>query len=245
MRTLTINLLFLFAAHFFIVAQDTTLLDFTYYQTSDKSEAEFMKISFMHPENKKFKIEEVYYISGELQSRTWLRNIDNVYMPLFKREFYKNQQLKSDLKYNKKGLNGNIKTFWENGTLRRDDVFKNNELVEGKCFDSEGNPIEYVPYKIKASFKGGSDSLYYYINKNLSYPEESLENFEEGLVTVVFLVDTLGNILETDFVSSGHKLLDDEALRIIKSMPRWQPAVNEGKKVFTRMIIPLTFKIPY
>lgn len=243
MRFLNLLILIFFCSFFY--AQDTTYLDFTFYETVDTTETAYKKIRFTHPQNKKIDIEEVYYSSGELYSRTWIRKRDNRDNLLYKRVFYKNQQLKEDLKYNIKGLHGNIKTYWPNGQLRRSDTFKNNVFEKGECFDRNGNSIDHVPFRQNAKYPGGAEALNTFILQNLQYPQQAYENYDQGIVKVVFLVDTLGNMKDIKCISSGNQLLDEEALRVVSLMPDWIPAANEGEKLVTRMILPISFRIPY
>ncbi|MBO4332107.1 MAG: energy transducer TonB [Paludibacteraceae bacterium] len=100
----------------------------------------------------------------------------------------------------------------------------------------------YVRIEQKPQFEGGQQALLDYINKNLVYPKEAIEQKIEGKVLVSFIVNTDGSISDVEVVKSAGKLLDDEALRLVNEMPKWIPASNKGKKFRTKLTLPFNFK---
>jgi TonB family protein len=96
----------------------------------------------------------------------------------------------------------------------------------------------------KPIFEGGNQILMQYISDNLRYPSLARENELEGRVIIKFYVDINGSIAEPkifkDGVGGG---CGDEALRLVKNMPKWQPALKEDKPVNTYIYLPLDFKL--
>jgi len=92
-------------------------------------------------------------------------------------------------------------------------------------------------------FKGGMAKLYEYLNKNISYPEMAKENGIQGKVFVQFVVWKDGTIRDIKVVKGVHKTLDKEAIRVIKSMPKWKPGKQRGKNVNARFTLPIKFRI--
>lgn len=93
-------------------------------------------------------------------------------------------------------------------------------------------------------YPGGESALSAYIQSTLSYPQLALDYNKEGTVRVSFIVDQNGNV-ESPAVL-GQKLgdgLDEEAIDIVKKMPKWKPGYVKGKTVKTRMALPITFQI--
>jgi len=92
-------------------------------------------------------------------------------------------------------------------------------------------------------FKGGTDALARFLVENIVFPPEAREGNYSGKTYVNFIVDTNGKILEPRVVrSSGHKCLDEEAIKVVKSMPAWIPGSDSAKRVKVSMNMPVTFK---
>jgi TonB family protein len=96
---------------------------------------------------------------------------------------------------------------------------------------------------IDAVFPGGQANMFYFIMNYLNYPEESIELGEEGKVYLSFIVEPDGVISNIKVLRGVSKLVDQEAKRIIKAMPRWIPGVCNGRRVRTKMNIPLNFAL--
>lgn len=94
-----------------------------------------------------------------------------------------------------------------------------------------------------AVFPGGQANMFYFIMNYLNYPEESIEFGEQGKVYLSFIVEPDGIISNIKVLRGVSKLIDQEAKRIIKAMPRWIPGVCNGRRVRTKMNIPLNFAL--
>jgi len=95
----------------------------------------------------------------------------------------------------------------------------------------------------RPEFPGGPDALRKYLRNNINYPSELLEN-EGGRIRVFFVVDEEGNITDSRILRNElPKSAGDEAKRVIANMPRWKPAVKNGKNVKTYFIQPLIFRV--
>jgi len=95
----------------------------------------------------------------------------------------------------------------------------------------------------KATPKEGIQSFYDYISKNINYPINARRNSIEGEVMVGFSVDRNGEITDViakNDIGGGCK---EEAERVIKNSPKWNPAKQRGKTAKTRMTIPIVFKL--
>ena len=84
-----------------------------------------------------------------------------------------------------------------------------------------------------------------WIYKHLKYPKEAQENNIQGGVTVKFDVETDGSIGNVKVVRSVHPLLDEEAVRVIKSMPKFKPIIEDGKPVKEQFTMVVPFKLQY
>ncbi len=92
------------------------------------------------------------------------------------------------------------------------------------------------------SFPGGSQALVDFLRENTKYPEQALKDSIEGRVVVAFVIDTDGSITKPEVVRGVHPLLDAEALRVVKLMPKWEPGSENGTPVRVRYNLPITFK---
>lgn len=113
--------------------------------------------------------------------------------------------------------------------------------VEKQMVD-ENDSIYNVVSK-NAEFPGGNMAASNWISKNMTYPEECQKQGIEGRVVIKFVVNKDGSIVDAEAVKSPHPALAAEALRVVKSMPKWKPAKEGGKVVRSRFNIPIVFKL--
>ena len=98
--------------------------------------------------------------------------------------------------------------------------------------------VEQMP-----QFPGGPAAMMKFIADSLRYPSIACENRIEGRVVVQFVVDCEGNILNPLVVWSVDPLLDREAIRLVKLMPKWIPGRQNGKPVNVIGLVPVIFKL--
>ena len=112
------------------------------------------------------------------------------------------------------------------------------EEDEGPIVEEIFDVVEEMP-----EFPGGAAKLYEYLGKNIKYPEMAKENGIQGKVFVKFTVMSDGKIKNVEVVRGVHKTLDNEALKVVKEMPKWTPGKQRGKAVNCNFTIPIKFKI--
>ena len=104
--------------------------------------------------------------------------------------------------------------------------------------------VPYAAVEAKPTFNGGdADAFVKYVQQNIQYPQNALDNNVEGKVTVNFVVDANGKIRNAKVVNGVDDELNAEALRVVESAPAWTPAKQNGKNVPVTCSIPVTFKI--
>ena len=113
-------------------------------------------------------------------------------------------------------------------------VGKNEAPNEGKVFDL----VEQMP-----QFPGGKEKLNEYLSTHVQYPKEAIEKGIQGCITVAFVVNRDGSISDPKVVRSIDSALDKEALRVINSMPRWNPGKQNGKNVRVNYTVPVYFRL--
>lgn len=92
-------------------------------------------------------------------------------------------------------------------------------------------------------FPGGKDSLTAYIQRELKYPQLAKENGITGTVLVEFVVEKDGRVTNGKVKIPLFPDCDEEALRVVMSMPRWKPAINLGKPVRCFYQVPVSFRL--
>ena len=92
-------------------------------------------------------------------------------------------------------------------------------------------------------FPGGPGALYEFLARNLQYPEKARKNSIQGRVIASFVVEKDGSISNARVVKSVDSQLDAEALRVINSMPKWNPGRQDGEAVRVKYTVPVSFKL--
>jgi protein TonB len=120
----------------------------------------------------------------------------------------------------------------------------NNYLSTGTSFFQNDNDV-YLYVDVAPQFPGGQPALYKFINKNLQYPQKAIERNQQGIVKLYFVVRKDGSVDKIQVIKSAGALLDKEAIRLLKSMPRWKPGYRHGKPVNAQHSLPISFKLVY
>ena len=92
-------------------------------------------------------------------------------------------------------------------------------------------------------FPGGDPALMRYLSTNIHYPTVAAENGVQGRVVVGFVVERDGSITDVNVLRSVDPSLDREAMRVVKSMPRWQPGKQNGSAVRVKYQVPVSFRL--
>ena len=92
-------------------------------------------------------------------------------------------------------------------------------------------------------FPGGEDSLYAYIARNIKYPEAAKKEKIEGRVFVTFIVEKDGQVSSVKLLRDIGGGCGEEAIRVLKSMPKWKPGTQRGKPVRVQFNLPVSFEL--
>ena len=96
---------------------------------------------------------------------------------------------------------------------------------------------------VEAEFIGGAQAMMKFIQQNILYPPTSIEMNEQGKVYLSFVVEPDGSISNVSIERGVSKDIDNEAKRIVRSMPKWSPGEAKGKKSRTRCRLPINFQL--
>jgi protein TonB len=113
-------------------------------------------------------------------------------------------------------------------------VIKKEEVKEPEIFVV----VEEMP-----SFPGGDKALYEYLAKNIKYPAVAKDNGIEGKVYIKFVVNEDGSVSQAQVARGIGGGCDEEALRVVKDMPKWKPGKQRGKNVKVWYTLPVYFKL--
>lgn len=92
-------------------------------------------------------------------------------------------------------------------------------------------------------FPGGTEALMKYLSKNIRYPEQAKKENIQGKVYVKFVVEKDGSITDAKVLRSIGGGCDEEALRVVKAMPKWEPGKMQGTPVRVQFNLPIVFKL--
>jgi protein TonB len=108
------------------------------------------------------------------------------------------------------------------------------EVVEAEVFTI----VEEMP-----SYPGGDMKMYEYLGKNIKYPQIARESGIQGRVFVNFVVEPDGSVSNVKVLRGIGGGCDEEAIRVVKSMPKWKPGKQRGKAVRVSYTLPVVFKL--
>ncbi len=115
-------------------------------------------------------------------------------------------------------------------------------LGEEECQpDKEEKP--YVHVEQMPEFRGGQQALLDYISNKLKYPEIAKKNSIEGMVVIQFVVKADGTVGDVKVTRSLDPDCDKEAVRLVRSLPRWTPGRQNGRAVPVYYTLPIRFRI--
>ena len=98
--------------------------------------------------------------------------------------------------------------------------------------------VEQMP-----EFPGGMPAMIEYLQNNLKYPKDAIKQQVGGRVMVMFVVETDGSLSNVRVARKVFHSLDTEAVRVVKSMPKWKPGKEKGRLVRVNYILPVVFSL--
>ena len=110
--------------------------------------------------------------------------------------------------------------------------------------EEEDEDVVFQIVEQQPEFPGGPQALFKYLSENVKYPVIAQENGIQGRVVCQFTVNKDGSIVDVEVVrSGGDASLDKEAVRVIKTMPKWKPGKQRNKPVRVRYTVPVSFRL--
>lgn len=131
--------------------------------------------------------------------------------------------------------------FTSHGDTLEYKIYELGKLIKEQQFGTKDAAEVFTTVQTAPSFPGGDEAWTRYISNNLHYPA-SLKEKITGKVFVSFIVDREGFVADIMIIRSLHPLLDEEAMKLIKKSPRWNPAMQNGKAIASSIHIPVSFR---
>lgn len=151
-------------------------------------------------------------------------------------KLYKNDNLEFDNLFFKKEIKKNDIT----NLKEKDTILEKTQVIE-----SEKDPDIFENVDEMPEYSGGANKLLLYLKENLHYPKAAQKNKIEGVVVVRFIIDNKGSIINPVVIKDAtNGYCTDEAIRLVKNMPKWWPGKQNGKavKVYYTLAIPFKLK---
>jgi TonB family protein len=230
--------------------QDTTYVDENGSRVKTKEMAKAYRINSTDTAVSNGIVERVYYLSGKLKSELHYykkldektnknTNVRNGQYQLWN----ENGKLKIDCAYKEGKKDGLFATYWENGNIKRKDIYLNGELTAGKCFDDKGLEVKYYPYEVITIYEGGMDALMRFLSLNIRYPISAQEAGIQGKVIVSFLIKKDGTVDKFNIARSLDTATDAESIRVLSLIKNWKPTIIDGEIVDFPVTLPVVYRL--
>ncbi len=133
-----------------------------------------------------------------------------------------------------------ISNFVQNGAIPfiNESLQINNET--GNKPDAEPSKV-FDAIEVQPQFPGGQEAWISFLQRHLSSPA-GLEPGERKTVLIKFIVGEDGGISNFEIMQTGGKSFDNEVIRVLKKMPKWKPAMQNGKQIKVSFTQPVTFQ---
>ncbi len=120
--------------------------------------------------------------------------------------------------------------------------FSTKDITDIKIKKVDNDSI-YQIVEVMPEFPGGTEKFMEYLSGNIKYPEEAKEKGISGRVFIQFVVEKDGSVSNVKVAKGIGKECDDEAVRVVKAMPKWKPGLMKGKPVRVNYMLPVNFKL--
>ncbi len=138
---------------------------------------------------------------------------------------------------------GYLRAYYKDGKLKREEKYEADVMKSGDCYLANGEKTEYFEFMTAAAYPTDDMAgLKKFLMDHIKYPRRALEDGIMGKVYVHFVVSKTGELEDVAIRKSASPLLDQEALRVVKAMPKWKPATIDGEAVDSFFSLPISFK---
>lgn len=112
-----------------------------------------------------------------------------------------------------------------------------------KTVVSQSNQNVYDVVEQMPEYPGGMEAMIEFLSTNVKYPEDAIKQNIGGRVMVMFVIEPDGSVTNVRVAKKVFPSLDAEAVRVVKTMPKWKPGKEKGRAVRVNFTIPVIFSI--
>lgn len=177
-------------------------------------------------------------------------------------DYYQNGNVQMEggyLSFDPEVRQGLFTWFFPSGVKRETAMYEHNQIMKYKRWDETGhvtkqfetlntiqtkdgkNTHEFTIIEVAPEFPGGIKALYAYIADHVRVQADAEKARIKGKVIIKFIIDQTGKATDAEVVQPLYPSLDEEALRLVRKMPRWKPGQQEGKPVRVTYQLPIAF----
>ena len=236
-------MLFLMLSSYIVLGQDTIYFRKNHEQV-DKNQAEYYRVINKGTKVSDLVIKETYFITGNKESEIFtlydpIKKVEDSISFSYFKTWHKNGNLKSLICKRDGKFSDTLKTYWENGSQKRKDYFKDGKLITGHCYDSLGVEISHFDYEIRPQYPGGDENLLSTIGSKIKMPKFIRDNGLKIKILVRFAIDEDGNVANISMLEGYNKEVDDAAIKVISQLRKFKPALVDGVPVMVWYMVPI------
>ena len=225
-------------------SQDTTFFD-KYNKTIGRNSAFYYQIQHVDNSHQKSYVVESFYMSGAKKDIQYYAD-EAFKEPIgIWKKWHPNNQLKEQETFVNGKLNDTLFTYWDDGQLKRTDLYDDGKFITGDCYNSQGKKISYFDYEQMPKYPGGDKSLMRDIYLNIKMPQIIRDKFLKVKVVAKFSVDSDGVVGDFEMISGSYPEVNSEVKRVLLSLKKWKPDFIDGEPVKVWYTVPLTFETKY
>ncbi len=154
-------------------------------------------------------------------------------------------KVKSSVKFVAPVIKGDVEVLPKSSKEKGLSVEKGNSEAESDSCDNY-KPNENGVYDVveeMPTYPGGMSALMAFVLKNFKYPKEVEEEGIQGRIVCTLVINEDGSVSDVKVVKPVHPLFDAESIRVMESMPKWNPGRHEGKAVKVRYTLPIAIHL--
>ncbi len=135
------------------------------------------------------------------------------------------------------------RAYYPDGKLKRLEQYQGDSMLVGQCLRPDGTEMPFFAFERAPAFPGGERALMQYLSENLNYPIKARRRGVQGSVLVTFVIEKNGDVSSVEAVRKIGTGCDEEAVRVIREMPRWTPGYMDEYPVKVKYTLPLRFRL--
>lgn len=123
------------------------------------------------------------------------------------------------------------------------ETVEQKEVLSPRFYESADGEKIYTVAENSPEYEGGIQAMYTFLGENIKYPKEASEAGIQGKVFVTFVVGADGAVRDVKLMRGLGYGTDEEAIRVVKAMPKWKPGSQGGENVAVKYNLPINFKL--